>query len=61
LHQAALAGHEDVVHLLVQRGAKVELKDTVWQGTPADWAKHEKRAAIESFLRSKQTHGENQE
>ena len=61
LHQAALAGHEDVVHLLVQRGAKLELKDTVWQSTPADWAKHEKRAAIESFLRSKQTHSENQE
>lgn len=61
LHQAASAGHEEVVHLLVQRGAKLELKDTVWQGTPADWAKHEKRAAIESFLRSKQTHSENQE
>jgi hypothetical protein len=61
LHQAALAGHEDVVRLLVERGAKLDLKDTVWQGTPADWARHEKRAAIESFLRSKQTNNEKQE
>ncbi len=56
LHQAALAGHEDVVHLLAQRGAKCDLKDTLWQGTPADWARYEGRAAIEAFLRSKQTH-----
>lgn len=61
LHEAASAGHEEVVQLLVQRGAKLDLKDTVWQGTPVDWAKHEKRAAIESFLRSKQTYSENQE
>ncbi|HEY6348841.1 MAG TPA: ankyrin repeat domain-containing protein [Candidatus Angelobacter sp.] len=61
LHQAALAGHEVVVHLLVQRGAKLDLKDTVWQGTPADWAKHEKRAAIESFLRFQQTNNDKEE
>jgi Ankyrin repeats (3 copies) len=56
LHQAALAGHEDVVRLLVERGAKLDLKDTLWQGSLAEWAKHEGRAAIEAFLRSKQTH-----
>ena len=56
LHQAALAGHENVVRLLVERGAKLDLKDTLWQGTPEDWARHEGRAAIEAFLRSKQTH-----
>jgi hypothetical protein len=54
LHQAALAGHEDVVQLLVERGARLDLKDTLWQGTAADWARHEGRAAIEAFLRSKQ-------
>jgi Ankyrin repeats (3 copies) len=54
LHQAGLAGHEDVVHLLVERRAKLDLKDTLWQGTPADWARHEGRAAVEAFLRSKQ-------
>ena len=56
LHQAALAGHEGVVRLLIERGARSDLKDTLWQGTPADWARHEGRAAIEAFLRSEQTH-----
>ncbi len=55
LHQAALAGHEDVVRLLVERGAKLDLKDALWQGTPADWARHEGRTAIETFLRSQTT------
>ena len=58
LHQAALAGHEDVVQLLVERGAKLDLKDTLWQATPADWARNEDRATIEAFLRSKQAHSE---
>lgn len=57
LHQAALAGHEDVVRLLVERGANLEAQDTIWQGTPAGWAKHEGRSSIEEFLRSKQTKG----
>ena len=38
LHQAALAGHYDVVRLLVERGARLDLKDTIWQGTAAGWA-----------------------
>jgi hypothetical protein len=58
LHQAALAGHEGVVRLLIERGARLDLKDTLWQGTPADWARHEGRAAMEAFLRSEQTHSE---
>lgn len=40
LHQAAFAGHAEVVRLLVTHGARLDLKDTVWQGTPADWARH---------------------
>jgi hypothetical protein len=58
LHQAALAGHDGVVRLLIERGARLDLKDTLWQGTPADWARHEGRAAMEAFLRSEQTHSE---
>jgi hypothetical protein len=46
-----------VVRLLVERGANLEFKDTLWQGTPADWARHEGRTVIEGFLRSKQTDG----
>jgi hypothetical protein len=54
LHQAASAGHKGVVRLLTERSAKLDLKDTLWQGTPADWARHEGRAEIEAFLRSEQ-------
>jgi hypothetical protein len=51
LHQAALAGHLGVVKLLVQGGARLDIKDVLWQATPADWAHHENRTEIESYLR----------
>ncbi len=41
LHQAAGAGHESVVRLLIERGARPDLRDVLWHGTPADWAGHE--------------------
>ena len=50
LHQAALAGHEEVVRLLVERGAALDAKDTLWRGTPAGWAKHAGRKQIEEYL-----------
>jgi hypothetical protein len=55
LHQAALAGHEELVRLLVERGARVDLKDILWQGTPADWAKHGGHKALETYLRAQET------
>jgi hypothetical protein len=54
LHQAAVGGHDKAVHLLVERGARLDLKDTLWQGTPADWARHEGRTEIEEFLRAQE-------
>jgi ankyrin repeat protein len=54
LHQAAATGHEAVVHLLTERGARLDLKDVLWHGTPADWAAHEGRSDIESYLRAKE-------
>lgn len=50
LHQAAFAGHFDVVQLLVSRGARLDLKDTLWQGTAADWASHSKQTNIATYL-----------
>jgi ankyrin repeat protein len=38
LRQAVLAGDEAVVRLLVERGARLDIRDTVWQGTPLGWA-----------------------
>ncbi|PYV14272.1 MAG: hypothetical protein DMG21_18735 [Acidobacteria bacterium] len=55
LHQAAGAGHYAVVRLLVERGARLDLKDILWQATPADWARHAGRTAIEAYLRARDT------
>jgi len=51
LHQAALAGHLAIVKLLIERGAKLNLRDTIWNGTAADWAKHAGQTTVERFLR----------
>jgi hypothetical protein len=54
LHEAAAAGHEAVVRLFAERGARLDLKDVLWQGTPADWAAHEGKSEIEAYLRGKE-------
>ncbi len=40
LHQAVAGGHEAVVRLLIERGARLDIRDTIWQGTPLGWARH---------------------
>ena len=50
LHQAAFAGHEEVVHLLLERGARLNMTDTIWQGTPAGWAQHKGKTQIHDYL-----------
>jgi ankyrin repeat protein len=52
LHQAALAGHQDVVRLLVDRGARLDIKDTIYQGTPLGWAIHGGQTGTEQYLRA---------
>jgi ankyrin repeat protein len=52
LHQAALGGHDEVVRLLVERGARLDMKDILFHGTPADWAHHNGHTEIESYLRA---------
>lgn len=61
LHQAAGAGHVGVVRLLVERGARLDMKDILWQATPADWARHAGRTAIEAYLRAQDKGSEKQE
>ncbi len=50
LHQAAVAGHEAVVRLLVERGARLDMKDVLWQGTPAGWAEYAGKAQVAAYL-----------
>jgi len=58
LHQAAAGGHGETVRLLVERGARLDAKDTLWQGTPFGWAHHEGRTDIEEHLLAQEARGE---
>lgn len=52
LHHAVWSGHADVVRLLVERGARLDIKDTIHDGTPLDWAIYGERTAITEYLRN---------
>jgi ankyrin repeat protein len=52
LHQAIAAGHLDVVKVLVNRGARLDIKDTIHHGTPLGWAKYCDRPQIAEYLRT---------
>jgi ankyrin repeat protein len=54
LHQAASSGPPELVRLLVERGARLDLKDVLWQATPAEWARHAGRTEIEAYLRGQE-------
>ena len=51
LHQAALANHASVVRLLVERSARLDIRDTIYQGTPLDWAVYAGHTALADYLR----------
>lgn len=50
LHQAALVGHLETVKVLVERGARVDVEDTLYQSTPLGWAKHGGQSAVVEYL-----------
>jgi len=56
LHQAIAAGHLDVVKLLVERGARLEMRDTIFKGTALGWALHLNKSEIAAWL---EAHGAN--
>jgi ankyrin repeat protein len=53
LHQAALAGHLNVVKSLVERGANLDAQDLLWKGTPLGWARHGNQKDVEAFLQAR--------
>jgi ankyrin repeat protein len=61
LHQAAGSGYTEIVRLLVERGARLDIKDILWQATPADWAQYGGLKEIESYLRRQEKGKEKQE
>jgi ankyrin repeat protein len=52
LHHAAFHGHRQVVELLVDRGARLELKDSTYRNTPLGWAENAGQREIADFLRA---------
>ena len=51
LHQAAAYGTLELVKLLLEYGARPDIRDILWNGTPAGWANHVGRTEIEAYLR----------
>jgi hypothetical protein len=50
LHHATLDEDLELMALLVARGARTDIRDTLWHATPLDWARHEKKARAEAWL-----------
>lgn len=53
LHQAVWSEHLNTVRLLVERGAKLDIRDTIYEGTPLGWARYGKKTEIAEYLLSK--------
>lgn len=62
LHHAVWSGCLDAVKVLVEAGARLDVRDTAYQGTPLGWAEHgargdskraERYAKIAAYLREK--------
>jgi hypothetical protein len=56
LHQAVWSNHLPAVRLLVERGARLDLRDTVHHATPLGWAEYGQRHAITAYLRGLPRH-----
>lgn len=55
LHNAALNGDITIMKLLVEAGARLDVEDTLWRGTPLGWAMHGNQKEAEAYLRSLST------
>lgn len=50
LHHAALAGNLPLVKLLIGFGARIDICDTLWNGTPFGWAEHAGQTDVMAYL-----------
>lgn len=51
LHQAAINNDIAMLELLTERGADLQARDLLWNGTPLGWAAHNGKGEAEAFLR----------
>lgn len=52
LHQAVAAGSLESARTLVEAGAKLDIRDKIYRGTPLEWAEHGEHEEIARYLRS---------
>ncbi|HZD51410.1 MAG TPA: ankyrin repeat domain-containing protein, partial [Woeseiaceae bacterium] len=50
LHEAAWAGHREMIELLLDRGARLDVRSRAHGGTPVGYAHHAGRSAVRDFL-----------
>ncbi len=55
LHQAAFNGDLEMVRLLVDAGAQLDIQDILFKSTPLGWAEYGGQTEIAEYLRSKAT------
>jgi ankyrin repeat protein len=53
LHNAVWNARADVVRLLVERGARLDIRDRIFDATPLGWAEYGKKTEAAAFLRSR--------
>ena len=52
IHQAAVNDDVPMLKLLIEHGARLDVQDTLWNGTPLGWAIHTHQRRAEAYLRS---------
>lgn len=57
LHHAVWSGSIETVKVLVEAGAKLDIRDTIYNGTPLGWAEYANKDEIADYLRSKGDQG----
>jgi ankyrin repeat protein len=50
LHEAAWAGHREMIDLLMERGARLDIRSRAHGGTPVGYAHHAGRTELRDFL-----------
>ena len=55
LHQAIANGHAGTAKALVEHGARLDIRDRIFQSTPLGWAEYCNQPAIAEYLRARVT------
>jgi ankyrin repeat protein len=51
LHQSIASGHFDVAKLLIERGARLDIKDNIFRSTPLGWAEYCGQPRIAEYIK----------